>query len=206
MKKMMMFAALSAVTGMVTGCFTSATAFTKKTAPDGTVTESKVKIVGTGDKASQIAAEGLFADGAAEDLGAGVKTASASQQSTGIKETLEGMGVLLTGIGSLVAKTQGIPVSDAVVTESSASGSSDTAPSVSYTGTPLADGVGVYGKAGCGRCAVYKANHPDAQIIDIGVEANRTAMWVALRKLGYTGEVVDLPVVITATGFTQAAK
>ena len=206
MSKLMMFAALAAVVGMVAGCFTSATAYTKKTAPDGTVTESKVKIVGTGDKASQIAAEGLFADGAADDLGAGVKNASATQQSTGIKETLEGMGVLLTGIGTLVAKTQGIPTASAAVPESSASGSSDTAPAVAYTGTPLADGVGVYGKAGCGRCAVYKANHPDAQIIDIGVEANRTAMWDALRKLGYTGDGVDLPVVITAKGFTQAAK
>ncbi len=107
-KLMMMFAALAAVVGMTAGCFTKAVAYTK-TNPDGSK-ESRVTIVGTGDKASQIAAEGLFADGASEDLGAGVRTASASQQSIGIKETLEGMGVLLTGIGSLVAKTQGLPV------------------------------------------------------------------------------------------------
>ena len=204
MKKMMMFAALAAVAGMTAGCFTKAVAYTKTT-PDGSK-ESRVSIVGTGDKASQIAAEGLFADGAAEDLGAGVKNAKATQQSTGIKETLEGMGVLLTGIGSIVAKTQGVPTASAVVSESSVSGSSDTAPSVAYTGTPLADGSGVYGKPGCGRCAVYKANHPDAQIIDIVVESNRTAMWAALRKLGYTGDGVDLPVVITPTGFTLSAK
>ena len=209
MKKAMMFAALAAVAGMTAGCFTSAVAFTKKTAPDGTVTESKVKIVGTGDKASQIAAEGLFADGAAEDLGAGVKSASATQQSTGIKETLEGMGVLLTGIGSLVAKTQGIPVA------ATAPVSTDTAPAVSvetdystegFGGSPVAAGEGVYGSPSCSRCRAYKAAHPDVQMIDIGVAANRAAMWDALRTRGYTGTSVALPVAVTADGYTQSAK
>ena len=207
MKKMMMFAALAAVVGMVAGCFTSATAFTKKTAPDGTVTESRVKIVGTGDKASQIAAEGLFADGASDDLGAGVKTASASQQSTGIRETLEGMGVLLTGIGSLVAKTQGVPITSV--------GTTDTAPSVSaetdystegFGGSPGADGAGVYGKTSCSRCSAFKTAHPDVPLIDLADAANRKAMWDALRRLGYTGTSVSLPVAVTGTGFTQAAK
>ena len=207
--KMMMFAALAAVTGMVAGCFTSATAFTKKTAPDGTVTESKVKIIGTGDKASQIAAEGLFADGAAEDLGAGVKTASASQQSTGIKETLEGMGVLLTGIGSLVAKTQGIPVG------AIAPVSTDTAPAVSaetdystegFSASPGAAGEGVYGKTSCGRCRAFKTAHPDVPLIDLADAGNKKTMWAALRRLGFKGNDVDLPVVVTATGFTLSAK
>ena len=212
MKKVMMFAALAAVVGMVAGCFTSATAYTKKTAPDGTVTESKVKIVGTGDKASQIAAEGLFADGAAEDLGAGVKTASASQQSTGIKETLEGMGVLLTGIGSLVARTQGVPVAAAVA------GLTDTAPEAmadtgdieysanGYGGVPGANGVGVYGKPSCSRCRAYVAAHPDAQIIDVRVAANNAALWTALKSRGHSGASVGLPVVVTEAGYTQAAK
>lgn len=123
MKQIVMFAAMLAAVGMVAGCFTKAVAYTK-TNPDGSK-ESRVSIVGTGDKASQIAAEGLFADGAADDLGAGVKTANASQQSTGIKESLEGMGVLLTGIGSLVAKTQGLPVA------AIAPVSTDTEPAVS---------------------------------------------------------------------------
>jgi hypothetical protein len=209
MKKLIMFAAMLAAVGMTAGCFTSATAYTKKTAPDGTVTESKVKIVGTGDKASQVAAEGLFADGVTDDLGAGVKTASANQQSTGIKETLEGMGVLLTGIGSLVAKTQGIPVA------ATAPVSTDTAPAVSaetdystegFGGSPGAGGDGVYGRPSCSRCQAYKAAHPDVQMIDIGVAANRAAMWAAVRARGYTGNSVALPVAVTADGFTQAAK
>ncbi len=207
MKKTMMFAALAAVAGMVAGCFTSATAYTKKTAPDGTVTESKVKIVGTGDKASQIAAEGLFADGAKDDLGAGVKTASASQQSTGIKETLEGMGVLLTGIGSLVAKTQGVPITSV--------GTTDTAPAVSaetdhstegFGGSPGAAGEGVYGRPSCSRCRAYLAAHPDVQMIDIDIAANRADMWAALKLRGFTSESVALPVVITDSGYTQRAK
>jgi len=69
MKKLIMFAALAAVAGMVAGCFTSAAAYTKKTLVDGTVTESRVSVIGTGDKASQVAAEGMFADGDVNDLG-----------------------------------------------------------------------------------------------------------------------------------------
>ncbi len=209
MKKLMMFAAMSAVAGMMTGCFTSATAYTKTTNKDGSVTESKVSVVGTGDKASQVAAEGLFADGAAEDLGAGVKNASATQQSTGIKETLEGMGVLLTGIGSLVAKTQGIPVG------ATAPVSTDTAPAVSaetdystegFSASPGAAGEGVYGRPSCSRCQAYKAAHPDIELIDIGKAENKAAMWAALRRLGYAGTSVSLPVAVTGTGFTQGAK
>ncbi len=213
-KLMMMFAALAAV-GMVAGCFTSAAAFTKKTAPDGTVTEGRVKIVGTGDKASQIAAEGLFADGAAEDLGAGVKTASASQQSTGIKETLEGMGSLLGGIGALMAKTQGIPVAAVATTSPIVT---DTAPVVSepvadtdystegFSASPGADGAGVYGKTSCPRCRAFKTAHPDVSLINLADAENKAAMWAALRRLGYTGASVALPVAVTGTGFTQAAK
>ena len=103
MKKTMMFAAVLAAVGMVAGCFTSATAYTETTHADGSVTVSKVKVVGTGDKASEIAAEGLFADGTASDLGAGVKTASASQTSTGIDGTLAGLGTVLQGMAQFMA-------------------------------------------------------------------------------------------------------
>lgn len=88
---------------MVAGCFTSATAYTETKHADGSVTVSKVKVIGTGDKASQIASEGLFADGTAEDLGAGVKTASASQTSTGIDGTLAGLGTVLQGMAQFMA-------------------------------------------------------------------------------------------------------
>lgn len=209
MKKVMMFATLAAVAGMTAGCFTKAVAYTK-TNPDGSK-ESKVSIVGTGDKASKIAAEGLFADGASDDLGAGVKTASASQQSTGIKETLEGMGVLLTGIGQLVAKTQGIPIasssaSGATVNADTLEASSETVAAASgYGGIPGTDGIGVYGQPTCSRCRAYKTAHPETEIIDVRVAANEAALRSALALHGHTGSI-SLPVEITATGYTQAAK
>lgn len=103
---------LAAAMAVVTGCFTSATAYTKKTAADGVVTESKCSIIGTGDKVSQIAADGLFADGTTEDLGAGVKKASASQQSTGIGETLNGIGALLKGMAALQQASSGVKLPD----------------------------------------------------------------------------------------------
>ena len=211
MKKLMMFAAVLAACGMVAGCFTRATAYTEKTNPDGTKTVSRVSVIGTGDKASQVAAEGLFADGAADDLGAGVKTASATQQSSGVKETLEGMGVLLGGIGSLMARSQVLSVPAGAASAErgytyDTDPSYDTAPT-GYTGSPGENGIGVYGKSGCGRCAAYAAAHPDIAIIDIGNEQYRKTMWDTLKgRFKFTGTNVNLPVVITADGFTQAAK
>lgn len=108
MRTLISVAAMLAAVGMVAGCFTSATAYTEKTNPDGTKTVSRVKIVGTGDKASQVAADGLFADGTTEDLGAGVKKASANQQSTGIDGTLNGLGQLMTGMARFMAASQGV--------------------------------------------------------------------------------------------------
>ena len=108
MKKLIVIAALAAVTGMRTGCLTRATAYTKTTNKDGSVTESRVSIVGTGDKASEVAAEGLFADGTADDLGAGVKNAKAAQQSTGIDGSLNAMGLLCGNIAQLMAASQGV--------------------------------------------------------------------------------------------------
>lgn len=107
MKRVMMMVAAVSACGMLAGCFTSATAYTETTHADGSVTVSKVKVVGTGDKASEIAAEGLFADGTASDLGAGVKTASASQTSTGIDGTLAGLGTVLQGMAQFMAAAQG---------------------------------------------------------------------------------------------------
>ncbi len=210
MKKLISVAAVLAAVGMLAGCFTSATAYTETKHADGSVTMSKVKIIGTGDKASQIASEGLFADGTAEDLGAGVKTASASQQSSGVKETLEGMGVLLGGLGSLMARSQvlSVPAGAAAAERGytyDTDPSYDTAPT-GYTGSPGETGIGVYGKSGCGRCSAYAAAHPDIAIIDIADARNRAAMWDALRTRGYTGTSVALPVAVTADGYTQAAR
>ena len=208
MKKVMAFAALAVCVSMVSGCFTRAVAYTVTHNKDGSVTESRVSIVGTGDKASEIAAEGLFADGAPEDLGAGVKNAKASQQSTGIKETLEGVGALIGPIAQLAAASHGVPIASAVTAAApSASPSVDIAySSEGYDGVPGAAGEGVYGKPTCSRCRAYKAAHPDVKIIDITVPTNKSAMWAALKALGFTGSSVDLPVAVTAEGYSQAAK
>jgi hypothetical protein len=215
MKKLIMFAAMLAAVGMVAGCFTSATAYTEKTNPDGTKTVSRVSVIGTGDKASQVAAEGLFADGAADDLGAGVKTASANQKSTGIDGTLKGVGDLLGGIAAVMRAYPAVPSAAAGAAQTSAvdggytfaaATTYDTAPT-EYNGVPGENGIGVYGRSGCGRCAAYAAAHPDIAMIDIGNEQYRKTMWDTLKgRFKFTGTNVNLPVVITADGFTQAAK
>jgi len=114
-----MFVILAAV-AFVAGCLTRATAYTKTTHKDGSVTESVVSVFGTGDKASEIAAEGLFADGTAEDLVAGVKNAKASQQSTGIDGTLTGLGTLMQGMATFMASAQGVKTATAAPSTQSA--------------------------------------------------------------------------------------
>ena len=89
-----------------TACFTSASARTKKIAPDGTVTESCVKLIGTGDKASQIAAEGMLADGTDADFSAGVRNAAAEQKSTGIDGALKGLSELMIGAAQFAQAIQ----------------------------------------------------------------------------------------------------
>ncbi len=115
MKKLISVAAVLAAVGMVAGCFTSATAHTEKTNPDGTKTVSRVSIIGTGDKVSQVAADGLFADGTQEDLGAGVRKASAKQQSTGIDGTVNALGGLMAGMAQFMAASQSVPAAKAQI-------------------------------------------------------------------------------------------
>ena len=220
MKKLMMLASVAAVAGMVAGCFTSATAYTETKHADGSVTVSKVKVLGTGDKASQIASEGLFADGTASDLGAGVKTASASQTSTGIDGTLAGLGTVLQGMAQFMAAshiagngTQGASVASEAGQAQSISaivrgtpGGETVHSAERFTGSPGPAGEGVYGRASCARCQAYAAAHPEAQLIDLDSGANRADMWAALRLRGYAGQSVSLPVSITADGYTQAAR
>ena len=92
MRTMAVLAALAAAAFMAAGCVTRVTARTRSNT-DGS-TESYVTVLGTGDKASDVASEGLFADGTRETLGAGVANAKASQQSTGIDGALAAAGNL----------------------------------------------------------------------------------------------------------------
>lgn len=82
------------------------------------VYESHTSIIGTGDKASEVAGEGMFADGTEEDLGAGFKKGSSSQQSTGIAETLGGVAQVLEVVDRIksgATKTRMVSSSEAVV-------------------------------------------------------------------------------------------
>ena len=102
-KVLIMTTALMALT-FVSGCV-SAKALTKVKSPDGSITESTAYVWGWGDKASQLAAEGLFADGTLEDLGAGFKTTSASQESTGVAQSITALTQLLQAAGEVKAPT-----------------------------------------------------------------------------------------------------
>lgn len=95
MRKLVVLAAAAAICGGCAGCFTSASAYTQRVDPDGTRTVSKVSVIGTGDKASDVVTEGLFADGEPNDLGAGVNKANVRQESTGTDQTLEGLSKLI---------------------------------------------------------------------------------------------------------------
>ena len=103
MKQFMSIMAVLCILVFIAGCLTRASAYTKKTLPDGTVTESRSSVIGTGDKASEVAAEGLFADGTDSDLGAGFKNAKASQQSTGIDGSLNSLANLVNALARMKA-------------------------------------------------------------------------------------------------------
>jgi hypothetical protein len=152
----------------------------------------------------------MFADGADDALGAGVKTANATQQSTGIEGTLSGLGDLMGGMAQFMLATQSLKVPAAREYADALSGETDVKPaatgSAGYDAVPGAGGVGVYGRPSCAKCQAYKAAHPDVAIVNIDDAANRTAMWAALENRGFKGSTVALPVQITADGYAQGVK
>ena len=196
-----------------TGCLTRASADAEKTVyPDGRVTyRSRTSIIGTGDKASDVAGKGMFADGNEDELGAGFKEAAASQQSTGIGETLTGMGSLMSGMAQFMMTAQGMKVPKAVaVTEGDADAPEVIAPSVSVplvseasvaaasnlavkmaeakkSGKPL---VVIAGSPGCNFCTTFdKVLNNDASFSarsDIVVYREMSA-WAGNQALKWTG-------------------
>lgn len=131
MRKLALITMMLVLALAMTGCLTSITAETKKQAPDGSVTTSRVSVFGTGDKVASAAAEGLFADGTDADLGAGVKKASAKQESTGIAETFAGVGTMMAGMAQFFAATQGVKTDGLIAS---------TPPKVIPTDPEVADG------------------------------------------------------------------
>lgn len=196
---------------VLVGCMSSATAWTeKRTTKDGVIIErSKVSIIGTGDKASQIASEGLFADGGIDDLGAGVKKASANQQSSGIDGTLRGIGELLGGVAQLmevqrpmISTLEYRPV-DEIEGNRMVWGNR---PTTGYNGVPGEGGVGVYGHHNCTLTKNYQERH-GVEIINTYYPDNLAALRAALRARGKPPtEGIKYPVVVTADDYTEQAK
>jgi len=211
MKRVMMMVAAVSACGMLAGCFTSATAYTETKHTDGSVTVSKVKVIGTGDKASQVAAEGLFADGTAEDLGAGVRTASASQTSTGIDGTLNGVANILLGVERLVAFKQGMQTEQVVARPPLDSVSSSASVATVATGAVLSGKVAEAKSAGkalvvvaenpaCSYCAKFDAAVASSTLAtrnDI-VFVREIAPWAENSALAWTGGG-DAPIVRVTT-------
>ena len=210
----MKYAAVPVAVLLLAGCFSRSVATYEER--EG-FKKSTIRLAGTGDKASEIAAEGLFAD---ED-GAGVSKANASQQSSGIADSMRAFGdmtgVIAQAIGVGIGIGRGGFVAEAGGAVGNTSGAfagnvaQGTPDSTAYSpdgfaGQPGPDGTGVYGRPSCGRCQAYKRAHPDTAIINIDEPGNRSAMWNALRSRGYGAGSVGLPVLITAEAYTTAAK
>ena len=106
MKKLMTIGFMTLMIIAMSGCGTVAYTVSEKTSPDGTKTYTKAKVFGFGDKASEIAASGMFSDGSDDALGSGFKDANASQKSTGIDGTLAGMGQMFIGMAQLASTFQ----------------------------------------------------------------------------------------------------
>lgn len=141
MKKVFASITILVVLALMSGCATKAKAVAKKIIhPDGTVEfYSETSIMSTGDKASEVAADGMFADGTEEDLGSGFKKASGKQESTGIEGTLKGMGDFMTGMAKFMAVAQTGGIAPIAVTPQATSAVKQSAPvTATDSSTPVA--------------------------------------------------------------------
>ena len=171
-----------------TGCFTAANALTEKFDPETgkRIARSRVNVVGTGDKASQIAAEGMYADGEEDDLGAGVRKATASQESSGMGEVARVLaGALLT-----------------VTTGREAAIVPGAQPKAGFTAQPGEGGVGIYGSPDCGYCRTYLQTH-GGEMIDYW--QHRQIALNALKDRGYSG-AVQFPLEITVDSYRMRVQ
>lgn len=150
----------AAIVGMVTGCFTSARARTETRHPDGRVTLSEVSIVGTGDKASDIAAEGLFADGSESDLGAGAETAKAKQQSTGVEGAITALSQFTASLGVFAQSIQ----SGGQTSGYGVGVQAGTAPAAAAVSTPRLSSMAASGVLS-GKVAEAKANRKTLVVV-----------------------------------------
>ena len=146
-----------------------------------------------------------------DSTGVSFDTANSQQKSAQAIQSLISLGaalapVLAGGAPAALAPpsaSQAAPANSGSVV--AVDGDTDADPA-GYNGTPGPSGEGVYGRPSCSRCQAYRAAHPDVAVINIDDASNRDDLWAALRLRGFTGANVSLPVLITADGYTQAAR
>ena len=146
-----------------------------------------------------------------DSTGVSFDTANSQQQSAQAIQSLISLGAALAPVlaGGAPAALAPPPASPAAPANSgsvvAAGGDTDADPA-GYNGAPGPSGEGVYGRPSCSRCQAYRAAHPDVAVINIDDASNRDDLWAALRLRGFTGANVSLPVLVTADGYTQAAR
>lgn len=200
-----------------TGCFTSAGAITERYEGGKLASRSKVSVIGTGDKASQIATSGLFADGGDGDLGAGLHDATASQQSSGIDGAIRSVAEIALLLDTIAARRAGMAAPSEMKTLEyypptpeeltiQQGGIPTPPPATGYNGKPGEGGVGVYGHHNCGLTRAYQERH-GVEIINTDYPDNLAALRAALRARGKPPtEGIKYPVVVTADDYTEQAR
>ncbi|HOR97091.1 MAG TPA: hypothetical protein PLZ74_01820 [Kiritimatiellia bacterium] len=146
-----------------------------------------------------------------DSTGVSFDTANSQQKSAQAIQSLISLGaalapVLAGGAPAALAPpsaSQAAPANSGSVV--AVDGDTDADPA-GYNGTPGPSGEGIYGRPSCSRCQAYRAAHPDVAVINIDDASNRDDLWAALRLRGFTGANVSLPVLVTADGYTQAAR
>jgi len=191
---------MAGLAAALAGCMTSVRS-TWDQSPDGTI-HAAVSVRSTGTQ-SEALAKGFDAG----PQGSILEDASGKQDSTAAVAAIRDVFVAFAPILNTLAAGAAVPARPAGAGAETPDAAGETAySSEKFTGSPGPAGEGVYGRPSCSRCQAYKAAHPDVQMIDIDIAANRADMWAALRLRGYAGQSVSLPVSITADGYTQAAR
>ncbi len=167
---------------------------------------SKLVVSANGDKASQIATEGLGVNVDDGEYGVILNSSAASQKSSGVDSILKAFTELAISAASLgvVNRTETPLQAGTSVEQVESIGASASIASSPLIGVVSDDGVGVWGRDACPRCQAYMRNHPEVEMIDI--DANRSAFWAALRARGKISGKVQLPVEITSDGFIEKVK
>lgn len=218
---------------MLTGCQSVLKATAEKTSPDGTVVKTALTLRSSGDKMSELAAEGAFAEALTDHPAAGVNKAGTKQESSGTDAILA--GVLTPLVNGLVSAYTFRPPVATTPTQPSgvtgldgdysftgatsgleAGGGDDwsifyNAPvmgmpspvSSRFTAKPGVGGIGVYGSSDCSRCRAYIDKY-DIDLINYW--DYRDVALSALKARAFSGGAVKFPLKITEDSYQMMAE